>query len=173
MKCFCEIDYNLVTSIFSLIVAIYAIIYAIRYQLISLLNAQLSDKAKECNNNLMADNMSKIPTENDKISGIISSIITAEEILNYNVYKVRKNILWKINDQILIDQFYLQLHTTIREFLMKENIEIEDIENANHLTTFQAQFKRSKEFLSESLKKNKEKTFEELHRYSLKRNKKK
>ena len=175
MKCFCDIDYNLLTSVIALIVALVAIYLsfrALRYQIIALINVQLSDKAKECNNNLDINNMSSIPKRNDKFSGILSSIITAEEILNYQLY-LKKNIFKRgIDIQSLIDQFYLQLHTTIRVFLQKGEINENDLENNNHLVTFKEQYQRSIDFLADSINKDINKHFEKLHSYSLTKNKK-
>jgi hypothetical protein len=171
MKCFCDIDYSLVTSIFALIVALLALYIPTRYQIVSLINAQLSDKAKECNSNLDPNNLSYIPPQNDKVSGILSAIITAEELLNYKLYLKKSPYLIKLDVQSLIDQFYLQLHTTIRLFIQKEKLDTNDITHQNQLEILQNQHKRSKEFLSISISRDNKKIFENLHSLSLKRNK--
>jgi hypothetical protein len=175
MNCFCEIDYNLLTSIIALLVAVFALIVsyvAIRYQIISLINAQLGDKAKECNGNLSPLDLSKPPRTNDKVSGLLSSIITAEELLNYQVYHKKNIFLWRLDLQSLIDQFYLQLHTTIRVFIEKANIEAGDLDSTNHLAAFQTQFNRSRSFLTLSIKKSVDKEFEVLQKCTEERNRK-
>ncbi|WP_426669942.1 hypothetical protein ACPPVU_01610 [Mucilaginibacter sp. McL0603] len=177
MSCSNNIDYNLLSSILALVVAIIALFVgyrAIRYQIISLINAQLADKAKDCNTNLDSNNYGDAPKQLDKISGILSSIITAEELLNYQV-NLKKNIfILHLDVQSLIDQFYLQLHTTIRLFLQKEKLEISDIDSSaeNILVVLQVQYNKSQEFLSISIKKDNNKVFEQLHSFSLERNKK-
>jgi len=178
MKCFCDIDYNLLTSIIVLCIALITLFVsyrAIRYQIISLINVQLADKAKQCNSNLDPKDLSKPPKKNDKVSGTVSSIITAEEIINYQACLKKSIFIRGFDLQSLIDQFYLQLHTTIRVFLQKGQIyenDIENIENKEQYDTIKNQYMRSIEFLSISIIKDKSKFFEQLHSYSIKRNKK-
>lgn len=175
MKFFCDIDYNFWISIFAIIIAIIALIVscgATRYQIISLLNAQLADKAKDCNSNLNHENLSKMPIENDKVSWIVSSIITAEEIVNYQVYFKKSCFMKGYNIQSLIDQFYLQLHTTIRKFLQKGHFDSKDLEDNSQFDAINKQYTRSTEFLSISIINDNNKVFEKLHDYTLERNKK-
>lgn len=173
MKCFCEIDYNLLTSIIALFVACVALFVsymAMRYQIIGLISTQMADKAKDCNSNLDPLNFSNIPKSNDKFSGLLSAIITCEELINYEIYKQGSIFLWKLDVESLVDKFYLQLHTTVRVFLEKETINSEDLENVDHLQTFQGQFQRAKEFLKTSIIKNQKKEFEKLQNYTTIRN---
>jgi len=166
---------NFLISIIALIIAIFALFIsykAIRYQIISLLNVQLSDKAKYCNDNLDKNNLSKMPTQIDKFSGILSAIITAEELFNYQFCYKKSIFLWFFDCQSLIDQFYLQLHTTIRVFLQKGQIQESDIDDSFYMDIFQKQYNRATEFLSISIAKDKNRSYEKLHSYSLKRNKK-
>ncbi|MFA6667665.1 MAG: hypothetical protein WCS51_04890 [Bacilli bacterium] len=170
------IDYNLITSIVAIFIALIALIVsykATRYQIISLLNAQLADKAKDCNSNLNRNDLSKIPTKNDKVSWIVSSIITAEEIINYQVDHKKSFFMIRYNIQSLIDQFYLQLHTTIRVFLQKGHFDPEDLADYTQFGAIKNQYNRSTEFLSISINKDKNKEFEKLHNHTLERNKKK
>ena len=145
---------------------------AIRYQIISLINAQLADKAKECNSNLDLQDLSKPPKSNDKVSGFLSAIITAEELLNYQAHHKKSLFLWKLDTIALIDQFYLQLHTTIREFMKKDTIIEADLKKNSQLDVFKKQFERSKEFLNFAIEKNRNGEFEKLHEYTIKRNNK-
>lgn len=173
MKCSCEIDYNLLTSVIALFVAVIALFLsymAMRYQIIGLISSQIADKAKECNSNLDPLNNSEVPKSNDKFSGILSAIITCEELINYEVYKKRSIFLWKLQTDSLVDKFYLQLHTTIRFFLEKETINSYDLANVDCLTIFQGQFLRAKEFLKTSIIKNQKREFEKLQEYTTKRN---
>jgi hypothetical protein len=159
-------------SIMALIVAVIALIvgvYAIRYQIIALLSTQLSDKAKESNEKLMPGALRIIPPYEASVSTILSSIITAEEILNYQMYKNKYSFL-SLNAQSLVDQFYLQLHTTIREFIAKDLTEVENLMFNNQI--LKDQFNRAKEFLSLSIAKNENGVFEALRAYTVKRNRK-
>lgn len=175
MKCSSDINYDLLLSIIALIAALIALLLsykAVHYQIISLLNAQLADKAKDCNSNLEPNDSSRIPKQNDKVSGIVSSIITAEELINYQVCLKKSIFSRNLDLQSLIDQFYLQLHTTIRVFLQKGNLDKADIENEEQYKILQTQYNRAIEFLSISIFRDKNKYFELLHSYSLKRNQK-
>ncbi len=172
-KCFCEVDYDLATIIVPIIIAIIALIVsyrATRYQIISLLNAQLADKAKDCNSNLDDNDLSNMPIKNDKVSWIVSSIITAEEIINYQIYYKTSFFMIGYDVQSLIDQFYLQLHTTIRVFLQKGHFDTKDLADNSQFEAINNQYIRSTEFLSISINKDENKEFEKLHDYTLKRN---
>jgi len=172
MDCIEGYDYSFWISLGTMIIAIAAVVISyisIRYQNISLINSQLTKKAESCNSNLNSNDLSKIPKNNAKFSGILSSIIVAEEILNS---KTDSFFLIFCNFQSLIDQFYLQLHTTIRVFLQKGRISKEDIENDNQFDDFESQYQRATEFLKVSIARDKNKIFERLHTRSLKRNKK-
>jgi len=179
MKGICCIDLNSVLPIIAIILSLIAIIIALfvgylttRYQIISLINSQLADKAKECNSNLDKNDLSGMPKSNDKVSWIVSSIITAEEIINYQVSFKRSIFLLGYDIQELIDQFYLQLHTTIRLFLQREKFDVSDLENTWLFEVLRNQYFRSTEFLSISIDNDKNKVFEKFHEYSLRRNKK-
>lgn len=149
-------DSNQIISLVSLLIAIIAFFVAfssVRFQIVTLINSQLADRAKMCNEQLTDSNKSYIPKENDKVSGILSSIITAEEILNS--YLSSKNFfLWKIDSQIIIDHFYLQLHTTVRLFVEKEKLTEKDVNNENQLIIFNQQLDRVKIFLQNSIHKS-------------------
>ncbi len=165
-------DLNSITSKAAVIIAILALIvsfYAVRFQYIAIINSQLADCARRCNEQLTDSNKSYLPKENDKISGVLSGIITAEEILNTYLYE-RNLFLLNLNSQRLIDHFYLQLHTTIRVFIEKEEFVASDLSNINLLNEFNMQLKRVNIFLSNSIIKNKNLEFEKLHKLSIKRN---
>ncbi|MBL7075607.1 hypothetical protein ISS37_10270 [candidate division KSB1 bacterium] len=151
-------------------ISLFVAVRALRYQRVSLLNSQLADKAKECNNNLDPVNLSKPPRRNDKVSGLLSSIITAEELLFYQTHHKKWKISWKPNQESLIDQFYLQLHTTIRVYLEKNSIEEKDLDSSEFMVIFNKQFQRSKEFLARSIEKNKNGEFEKLHKFGFRGN---
>lgn len=114
----CILETNTLITLFGVFIAILAFIATIlcvRYQIITLINTQLGDKARECNKNL--DINSQVPKEADKTSGIVSAILDAERLLDYQIKCKKYHILVLINKQSLIDQFYFQLHTSIRELL--------------------------------------------------------
>ena len=125
--------------------ALMVAISSIRYQIISMINMQLADKAKECNNYL--DTNAMPPKSAHKVSGIVSSIITADELLDHHLKFKKYTVLIFLNKQSLLEQFYLQLHTSIREYLKKKSLtdgEINDLSLANQI---RSQFARSKEIL--------------------------
>ena len=168
MPCFCNIDYALVVAVFALV----ATLFSIRYQIISLIQTQLADKARECNRYL--DSNSQIPFQADRISGIVSSARTAKELLNYQLVFKRYHIIAFLNKQSLIDQFYLQLHTSIRQWIEKDTLPANEIKttdsddpniqasNNQIKQTIASQFLRMKEFLAYSIKKNQSGFFDKL-----------
>lgn len=153
-----------IIDILALIVALIAFFVSYKatlFQKISLIDTQLSDKAKECNNNLDISDLSAFPKKEDKVSGILSAIITGEEILALQV--LPKTWIFSINRQLRIDLLYLQLHTTIREFLKKDSLNNQDLEESRHLEVLKKQFLRCKQFLAVSIQKNEDGIFEKLH----------
>lgn len=173
MKYFCEVDYNLLTSIIALFVALIALCVSymtMRYQIIGLISSQMADKAKECNSNVDPLDNSKPPRSNDKLSGLLSAIITCEELINYEIYKRGSIFLWRLNVDWLVDKFYLQLHTTVRVFVEKQNIKSSDLDNDDYLLAFNDQFQRVREFLKTAIIKNQNKDFEKLRKYTTQRN---
>ncbi|MCK9484094.1 MAG: hypothetical protein M0R34_07000 [Candidatus Marinimicrobia bacterium] len=162
-------DSILITSFVAIIIALIALIFsfrAIRFQIISLLNSQLAYKARDCNSNLDSNDLSKMPIKNDKVSWIVSSIITAEEIIFYQKFH-KKNVFIRVSDiQSLIDHFYLQLHTTIRVFLKKEIFKEDELSDIIQYEDIKNQYFRCVKFLSCSLQKDKEYKFEEFHKYT-------
>jgi type III secretory pathway component EscV len=163
-------DYNLIISVAACIIAVLALIvgfYAVRFQYIAIINTQLADRARMCNEQLTDTNKSYVPKENDKISGILSGIITAEEIMN-SYLSERNPFLLNLNSQRIIDHFYLQLHTTIRIFIERKELFSSDISNPNLLIEFNQQLKRVQIFLGGAITKNKNLEFERLHELSVK-----
>jgi len=108
---------NFLAIIISIIATIIAYLAA-RFQILSLLQNQLADKAKECNTNLDPEtHMIIIKLQN--ISHVVSTIITTEYLIE-RVLKQGRLLL--IRKQSLIDQFYLQLHTSIIDYIRKNKI---------------------------------------------------
>ena len=148
---------------------------AIQYQIIGLLNVQLANKAKECNGNLNPKDLSNMPREDAKVSGIVSSIVTAKEILNSLAYcrKCKKNtkknpkkisFLVGFDLQRLIDLFYLQLHTTIRVFLKNGKFEEKDFNNKEVYKVINDQLNTSRKFLKIPIDKYKADLLDEKNR---------
>jgi len=108
---------SILISIIAVLIASLALIatfVSIRYQLIGLILNQLAQKAIECNSNLNDEN--QVPEEADKASGIVTSILKAEEIIKLHKRK-RPLLLAFLRRKYLVDQFYLQLHTSIIELI--------------------------------------------------------
>ena len=108
------INYELVIALTAIIVSV----LAIRYQIVTLIASQLSDKARETNSYL--DQNYNIPETASGYSSVYSSIITAKQILDLHSSKYRLLCI-ALSKQYLIDQYYLQLHTTVRQTVQKEN----------------------------------------------------
>jgi predicted ATPase with chaperone activity len=128
------------------IVALLVAFIALRYQIITLILSQFTEKAKECNKylnaNLQLDNNIK------SVSGVLSSIITAKQILDIHR---KKYLIWLllIRKQTLIDVFHLQLHTSIRSWIGE--MEYSELSFSNKI--IEQQLKDSKIFLKKSIKK--------------------
>jgi hypothetical protein len=119
---------EVVMSIIGLIVALLALLVAIsgvRYQLITMINSQLADKAKECNGNLNSNDQPDWHA--NKLSGLVSSIITTKQLLDSHFENKFLRALLLNDKQIFINQFYLQLHTSVIEFLKEKNFNYRSI----------------------------------------------
>lgn len=117
MMTICILNLGIIISIISSVIALLAFIttyLCVRYQLLGLILNQLADKARECNSNLNQKN--QVPEEANKASGLVTSIIKANSLLNYHL-KHRRVLLLFLNRQSCVDQFYLQLHTSVLELL--------------------------------------------------------
>ncbi|MCK4346705.1 MAG: hypothetical protein KAX05_15585 [Bacteroidales bacterium] len=167
MNCILQnINYELIVAIVAFAVGLISLIVArksIRKQTTSLIQSQLSEKANQCNQYLNPMNLSNIPNEIDKVSGILSSIITAEEILFLQTHFKKNRLNWKPKLEPIVDVFYLQLHTTIRVFFKNDNLENSKLSEVMKNSILQTQFQRCKEFLNKSITKSRNREFEKLH----------
>jgi hypothetical protein len=91
---------------------------AVRYQVLSLCQSQVSEKAKECNKNINPTTQGVIETPQN-ISHIVSTIITTEQLINRTI---GKRFYFLITKASLIDQLYLQLHTSIIDYIIRNTI---------------------------------------------------
>lgn len=167
-------NYEHVVSLVALLIALISLFVsymAMRYQIIGLLTSQIADKAKECNSYLEQQNLSLTPTKIDRISGILSAIITCEELINYEVYYKGSIFLCNLKVEYLVDKFYLQLHTTIRVFIAQNELTKAEHINKIQMETLEEQFKRAQTFMKLSIVKNQKKEFERLKEYSVGNNK--
>ncbi len=101
-------------------IALFVAFINVRFQMISLIQRQLADKAKDCNDNINSETQQIIDTPQTK-SKIVSSIVTANLLINR---LTKSNCLFfpfGFGKQSLIDQFYLQLHTSIIEYIIAGN----------------------------------------------------
>ena len=119
---------NNYVAIFISLLALFISYINVRYQKISLIQKQLANKAKDCNDNIDPITQGLIITNQNK-SKVVSAIITAYSL----VERQTKNWLFfpfGYGKQSLIDQFYLQLHTSIVDYIKNysksENSEIVD-----------------------------------------------
>ena len=92
--------------------------FAVRYQVLALCQTQISDKAKECNKNINIETQRIIETSHN-ISHVVSTIITTEQLVNRII---GKRFYLFITKASLIEQLYLQLHTSIIEYIIKNTI---------------------------------------------------
>ncbi len=121
-----ENNIGLFLSISIACLALLATLLAVRYQIITIINSQMLEKAKECNSNL--DENGKLDEANSsKVSGVVSAIITARQLLDLQLRCKKYHILLFTKRQYFVDQFYLQLHTSIREWIDLERKDQKDI----------------------------------------------
>jgi len=114
------------TGYFVLIVSVIAVFISFinfRFQLISLVQKQLTDKANLCNENIDKETQRILDTPHN-ISKIVSSIITAKFLVERLTEKKVRMIFFPFGygRQSLIDHFYLQLHSSIIDYIMKNTI---------------------------------------------------
>jgi len=105
--------------IISCIAVIIAIISYVGQMNILVLN-QLSEKAKDCNNLINWSNFEIILRNFQQISNILSVLITAIQLMDYH-YKTKWYLRLLTSRQKCLDQFYLQLHTSIRIFVGRDS----------------------------------------------------
>lgn len=112
----------IVISVIALVIALYVGYYTIRLQVISAIENKLTNKAKECNKYIISVDQ-RFPLETHSASAIISSILYASHILDlqFNTYNV---FLWKSKQQGFKDVFYLELHTSISEYVHRNQLEL-------------------------------------------------
>ncbi|MBB6109801.1 hypothetical protein SAMN05421821_105219 [Mucilaginibacter lappiensis] len=112
----------IVISIIALLVALYVGYYTIRLQVISAIENKLTIKAKECNKYIIDDDQ-KFPLQTHYASAIISSILYATHILDLQ-FKTYNVFLWRSKKQGFKDIFYLELHTSISDYVHRNQLEL-------------------------------------------------
>jgi hypothetical protein len=123
--------------------------FSIRMQIISLILTLLSDKARECSNYI--DSKTQIVLKDTaSVSAILSTIIISKQLLYRNYKSFFLFLLW-IGRQSCIDQFYLQLHTSIRLFIRDRQLP-EGID-PNLKSVLERQIIDSNKILTKSIKK--------------------
>jgi len=95
-------------------VALFVGYYTLRLQVISTIEEKLTDKAKECNNHIVAV-IQSFPVE--------TSILYASHILDLQ-YKTYKVFLLARKQQAFKDIFYLKLHTSISEYVHRNQLKL-------------------------------------------------
>ncbi len=95
---------------------------------------QLSEKSKECNESISQTQFQVIPNNLIQNTNILSAIITAIQLLDYNLNRKWYLKLF-ISRESCLDQFYLQLHTSIRNYI--------GIYKTSSLTNLQTHFNNS------------------------------
>lgn len=135
-------------SIIVAIVAVFIAMAALKHQMITLMLSQLHEKAKECNGYL-SEELQVDNTNIKSVSGILSAIVTAEQIIALH-YQHFSFWLWFYGKQFLIDNFHLQLHTSIRVWISQTEYSHFSFSNS----IIENQLKKSKLFLSESIKRH-------------------
>lgn len=111
-----------IIAICALIVSVIALFVGyinLRTSVVSMIENQLSNKAKECNK-YIEEKTQAIKQETHYISAILTSIIFAATLLDL-YYKSYRFILLRIGKKSCLDRFYLELHTSVIEFV-KNNL---------------------------------------------------
>lgn len=151
-------------AVVSLLISLVSVIItyvAARFQVKQLLSSQLSERANTANRFIGRNN--DMPKDHGELTALVAAIITAEEILYFNLYSKRKSVWFLISPQHLIDEFYLQLHTSIRRDLAEFPLSTQE----NYL---QEQWNRCKRFLAKSILKNKNQEYHKLQYHSQQNN---
>ena len=118
MDCFCEIDYEKVTAWVAIFIALLSVYLSIRFHLIAIIYTQINIKAAECNSYIDKQNPEKLPQNEGQLSGIVSSIITMNELLDIELECKSFLLISKLK---ILRVFHLQLHTTMRSLLKLES----------------------------------------------------
>jgi hypothetical protein len=105
--------------IFVSLIAVAIAYFAARFQGLSLIQNQIANKAKECNENI-DKNTQRILNMPQNISHIVSTIINTEKLID-RIIK-RKGTFFFFKKTSLIDQLYLQLHTSIIDYISQNTI---------------------------------------------------
>ena len=108
-------------AIFISIVAVVLTSLGVRFQILSMLKNQLANKAAECNKNINQETHAIIENTQN-ISHVVSLIITGELLVNRVFKSSRFFFPFGYGKQSLMDQFYFQLHTSIVEYIIKNQI---------------------------------------------------
>lgn len=90
-------------------------LFGLRFQMFSLIKNQLAEKARECNKNIDPETQAIIG-KHQNISLVVSSIITGKLLIDKTFF------IFPYEKQSLIDQFYLQLHTSIIEYIKANTV---------------------------------------------------
>ncbi|HLY72312.1 MAG TPA: hypothetical protein VKR53_21425 [Puia sp.] len=138
--CSASINFDLIIALIALAVGI----SGIRFQMIGLITSQLSDKARETNSYL--DSEFRVPLIYESYSSVFSSIITAQQILDIHCKKYKFLIITDSLRSYLIDQYYLQLHATIRSL-----IQIRSLPNYKPYVPLDNELAQCKSFLSDAI----------------------
>ncbi|TGM58552.1 hypothetical protein [Leptospira adleri] len=116
--CVAKVIYELIPVIIGLLALVIAFVSFVGQMMILVLN-QLSEKAKDCNNAIAKSNFIILPNDFLQVSNILSSIITAIQLMDYH-FNRRWYFKKFISRQQCLDQFYLQLHTSIQIFIGRD-----------------------------------------------------
>jgi hypothetical protein len=138
-------------SFIAVIIAFSAVVFSVAGFQVQIILSQLAYKAEECNKYILSETQQIQVEDIPKLSAIVSTIITANQILNIN-YKIIC-IIFK-SKQSCIDQFYLQLHTSIRELVNSNKDLFQKYQNEKTLNKIiKQQLIDSNKFLLKSIKK--------------------
>jgi len=106
----------------ALVVAVLVGYHTIQLQIVAAIQSQLTNKAKEANKYIVEKDQ-RFPMETHNVSAIVSSILHAGYILDLQ-FSTYKFFLIKRKKQQFIDLFYLELHTSVGEYIQRNQLEL-------------------------------------------------
>jgi len=141
------------TSAIIAFVALFVGFISIRIQIVASIQNQILDKADECNK--FIDPITQAAPVNTRgVSAVVSNILFTEALVNL---RFRNNffILWSIGKRACIDLFYLQLHTSIIDFIARNDVGAGVIDEDSLKPKIVEQLNGRNLFLSKSINKYK------------------
>lgn len=111
----------------SLIVALAAVYFTIRFHYLSIIHTLAMDRARECNGHLIPLTNFRPDANLTSLSGVVSALIVYPQLIQLHAKKCTLQLLF-IKDHQIRELLLLQLHTNIRVYF--KNLDDSKLESA-------------------------------------------